>query len=129
MLPTDRWSWSTKDGTKKAPKDSFILPENWQWEDDWYIDPTVPGDEQVQFIVGGYGDDLLSLSTMISLLFLLLQGWQYALDFPREYGPVKEWKSCVRRRCWSRYRRFVKMEKWIKVKQCLIISLLDKTIL
>ena len=48
MLPTDRWSWSTQDGTKKTPKDSFTLPENWHWEDEWYIDPTVPADEKVR---------------------------------------------------------------------------------
>ena len=47
MLPTDRWEWSTKDGTKHTPKESFVLPEHWQWEDDWYIDQTVPGDEKV----------------------------------------------------------------------------------
>ena len=51
MLPTDRWSWSTQDGTKKTPKESFTLPENWQWEDNWYIDQTVPGDEKVWFIL------------------------------------------------------------------------------
>ena len=47
MFPTDRWPWSSEDGSKHIPKDSFELPPNWQWEDDWYIDKTVPGDEQV----------------------------------------------------------------------------------
>ncbi|XP_028395242.1 tectonin beta-propeller repeat-containing protein 1-like [Dendronephthya gigantea] len=101
MLPTDRWSWSTQDGTKRTPKDSFILPENWHWEDEWYIDPTVPADEK---------------------------GWQYALDFPREYTPAKEWKSCVRRRCWSRYRRFGNLEKWIKISSPATDLLVERAI-
>ena len=47
MLPTDRWEWSTKDGTKPTPKESFVLPEHWHWESDWYIDHTVTGDVKV----------------------------------------------------------------------------------
>lgn len=50
MFPTDRWKWSSKDGTKKTPKDSFHLPEHWQWENDWYIDQTIPGDEKVMVL-------------------------------------------------------------------------------
>ena len=60
MLPTDRWSWSTQDGTKHTPKESFNLPENWEWEDDWYLDPTVPGDEKV--LLWLYHDRMGSLS-------------------------------------------------------------------
>ena len=50
MFPTDRWSWSSQDGTEHLPKESFKLPPNWEWEDDWYIDKTVPGDDKVNLI-------------------------------------------------------------------------------
>lgn len=50
MFPTDRWAWSSKDGRHNQPKQSFVLPENWEWEDDWHLNETVPGDEKVHSI-------------------------------------------------------------------------------
>ena len=47
MFPTDRWKWSTQDGAKHTPKESFVLPPNWKWENEWMIDSMVPGDEEV----------------------------------------------------------------------------------
>lgn len=89
MFPSDRWQFSSKDGKRSLPKESFKLPSvEWIWEGDWYIDRGLDGDSD---------------------------GWQYALDFPRTYHPQQSTTSCVRRRLWSRYYRFDGYDRWIKV--------------
>lgn len=43
------------------------------------------------------------------------QGWEYAVDFPANFSPDKKWNSCVRRRRWIRYRRYIAQGTWAKV--------------
>lgn len=44
MKHTDRWAWSSKDGKRHLPKESFQLPSvEWIWEGDWYIDHGIDG--------------------------------------------------------------------------------------
>ena len=43
------------------------------------------------------------------------QGWTYAVDFPAEYCAKKTFTSCVRRRKWIRYRRYVAIDSWSAV--------------
>ena len=43
------------------------------------------------------------------------QGWTYAVDFPAEYHPKKGFTSCVRRRKWIRYRKYVALDTWSAV--------------
>ena len=43
------------------------------------------------------------------------QGWEYSVDFPANFSPDKKWNSCVRRRRWIRYRRYVAQGSWAKV--------------
>lgn len=48
MKHTDRWAWSSKDGKKHLPKQSFQLPSvEWIWEGDWHIDHGLEGDNEV----------------------------------------------------------------------------------
>ena len=55
LLPIDPYSWSSKDGTLPLPQDDVKLPsEQWQWEEEWYIDENVEGhmaDKGVDIIV------------------------------------------------------------------------------
>lgn len=52
MKHSDRWAWSSKDGKKHLPKDSFQLPSvEWIWEGDWYIDHGIDGDNEVTEIL------------------------------------------------------------------------------
>lgn len=46
---------------------------------------------------------------------LYFQGWTYAVDFPATYSTKKQWKSCVRRRKWVRYRRYSAMNSWCAI--------------
>lgn len=48
-------------------------------------------------------------------LSVSLQGWEYAVDFPANFSPDKKWNSCVRRRRWIRYRRYIAQGTWAKV--------------
>jgi len=51
MKHSDRWAWSSKDGKKHLPKESFQLPSvEWIWEGDWYIDHGIDGDNEVVYI-------------------------------------------------------------------------------
>ena len=52
MKHSDRWAWSSKNGKKHLPKDSFQLPSvEWIWEGDWYIDHGIDGDNEVTEIL------------------------------------------------------------------------------
>lgn len=48
-------------------------------------------------------------------ILFLSQGWTYAVDFPAEYHPKKGFTSCVRRRKWVRYRRYIANDSWSAV--------------
>lgn len=63
----------------------------WQWEAEWHLDATLDGQP------------------------LDHTGWSYAVDFPAQYHPQKQWKSCVRRRKWIRYRRYSAMNSWCAI--------------
>ena len=60
----------------------------WQWESNWYLDTTFNRQK------------------------LQSDGWTYAVDFPAEYYPKKSFTSCVRRRKWIRYRRYIANNTW-----------------
>ncbi|KAJ8680209.1 hypothetical protein QAD02_015996 [Eretmocerus hayati] len=92
LLPTDRYHFSNQDGTVDRSRDKVKLPSMaWQWEGDWYIETTLDGQP------------------------LDHDGWTYAVDFPAKYSGKKQWKSCVRRRKWVRYRRYSAMNSWCAI--------------
>ncbi|CAK1552037.1 unnamed protein product [Leptosia nina] len=92
LLPTDRYHFSSQDGTKDRSIDGIRLPSMaWQWEGDWQLELTLDGQP------------------------LDHDGWCYAVDFPAQFGPTKQWKSCVRRRKWIRYRKFSAMNSWCAI--------------
>ena len=89
LLPTDRPSFSTCDGLKEKTKESVRLPSMaWQWESNWYLETTFNRQK------------------------LDNDGWTYAVDFPAEYHSKKSFTSCVRRRKWIRYRRYIANNTW-----------------
>jgi len=86
FLPTDRWSWSSKDGKRERQCNSVKLPSSsWTWECDWFIDKSVECD---------------------------IDGWQYAVDFPAHYYKKSGRLSFVKRRKWIRNRRFTGFNQW-----------------
>ncbi|XP_053971353.1 tectonin beta-propeller repeat-containing protein isoform X1 [Hylaeus volcanicus] len=92
LLPTDRYNFSNQDGTADRSRDKVKLPSMaWQWEGDWLIETTLDGQP------------------------LDHDGWTYAVDFPATYSTKKQWKSCVRRRKWVRYRRYSAMNSWCAI--------------
>lgn len=92
LLPTDRYHFSSQDGTKDRSIDCIRLPSMaWQWEGDWQLELTLDGQP------------------------LDHDGWSYAVDFPAQFGPSKQWKSCVRRKKWIRYRKFSAMNSWCAI--------------
>ncbi|OAD62069.1 Tectonin beta-propeller repeat-containing protein [Eufriesea mexicana] len=92
LLPTDRYNFSNQDGTVDRSRDKVRLPSMaWQWEGDWQIETTLDGQP------------------------LDHDGWTYAVDFPATYTTKKQWKSCVRRRKWVRYRRYSAMNSWCAI--------------
>ncbi|XP_066589836.1 tectonin beta-propeller repeat-containing protein [Prorops nasuta] len=92
LLPTDRYNFSNQDGTIDRSRDKVKLPSMaWQWEGDWHIETTLDGQP------------------------LDHDGWTYAVDFPATYSTKKQWKSCVRRRKWVRYRRYSAMNSWCAI--------------
>jgi hypothetical protein len=50
------------------------------------------------------------------LTFLLQKGWEYALDFPSTYYPKFFSTSMVRRRRWTRNRRFTKYNQFLPIE-------------
>lgn len=61
------------------------------------------------FSLSYFNDDVVMVSSHI------LQGWEYAVDFPANFSPDKKWNSCVRRRRWIRYRRYIAQGTWARV--------------
>ncbi|KAJ9585855.1 hypothetical protein L9F63_020497, partial [Diploptera punctata] len=92
LLPTDRFHYSSQDGTRDRSLDKIRLPSMaWQWEGEWHLETTLDGQP------------------------LDHDGWTYAVDFPATFYPKKQWKSCVRRRKWIRYRRYSAMNSWCAI--------------
>uniref|UniRef100_A0A0K2T4H6 Tectonin betapropeller repeatcontaining proteinlike [Megachile rotundata] n=1 Tax=Lepeophtheirus salmonis TaxID=72036 RepID=A0A0K2T4H6_LEPSM len=92
LLPTDRSPWSTSDGLKTKTRESVKKPSlAWQWESEWYLENTYNGTR------------------------LEDESWTYAVDFPSEYHPSKGFTSCVRRRKWCRYRKYVALQTWAPI--------------
>lgn len=90
MLPSDRYKFSSEDGT--VDREKICMPSMaWQWEGDWQIESHLDGQ---------------SLSH---------DGWTYAVDFPTKYYPKSSWNSCVRRRKWYRYRKYSAMNAWCAI--------------
>ena len=92
LLPTDRAAYSTADGLQEKNKESLRLPSMaWQWESNWYLETSFNREKL---------DD---------------HGWTYAVDFPAEYHSKKGFTSCVRRRKWIRYRKYIGMNTWSQI--------------
>ncbi|XP_036682138.1 tectonin beta-propeller repeat-containing protein 1 isoform X4 [Balaenoptera musculus] len=92
LLPSDRWPWSDVSGLQHRPLDGVALPSpHWEWESDWYVDENFGGEPTEK------------------------GGWTYAIDFPHTYTRDKKWNSCVRRRRWTRYRRYKSRDTWAKI--------------
>ena len=89
LLPTDRPGFSNREGTVGKRKEDVKLPSMaWTWESMWYVDTNHQGQA------------------------LAKDGWTYAVDFPAEYHAQKGFTSCVRRRKWIRYRKYVATDSW-----------------
>ncbi|XP_063601090.1 tectonin beta-propeller repeat-containing protein 1-like [Penaeus indicus] len=92
LLPSDRPSFSSEDGLTNRKIADITLPTlAWSWESHWHLHHTHEGQA------------------------LDKEGWTYAVDFPRTYTAEKKWNSCVRRRKWVRYRRYVALDTWSAV--------------
>lgn len=63
----------------------------WQWEGDWRLELTLDGQP------------------------LDHNGWTYAVDFPAQYYPKKQWTSYVRRRLWVRSRKYSALNSWCAI--------------
>lgn len=63
----------------------------WQWESDWQLELQHEGQP------------------------LDHDGWTYAIDFPATFSSQKQWKSCVRRRKWFRYRKYCALNSWCAI--------------
>jgi hypothetical protein len=80
LLPSDRYKWSNRSGTRELKRDdATIVPKGYALKEEfgWRVEPLKdsPGDAQ---------------------------GWEYALDFPRQFGPRESFNTWVRRRRWVR---------------------------
>ncbi|XP_017059867.1 tectonin beta-propeller repeat-containing protein [Drosophila ficusphila] len=92
LLPTDRYKYSSADGSVERGVDKIRLPSMaWQWDGDWHLDLELDGQPLPE------------------------DGWMYALDFPATYSAKKSWNSYVRRRKWVRYRRYAALNSWCAV--------------
>lgn len=92
LLPTDRYRFSSADGTVDRAISKIRLPSMaWQWEGDWTLELQLDGQP------------------------LDHDGWTYAVDFPAQYHAKKQWKSCVRRRLWVRNRKYVALNSWCAI--------------
>ncbi|XP_042223768.1 tectonin beta-propeller repeat-containing protein 1-like isoform X2 [Homarus americanus] len=92
LLPSDRATYSSGDGLTDRRLAGITLPTlAWSWESSWHLHHTHNGQA------------------------LDKEGWTYAIDFPRTYTAEKRWNSCVRRRKWVRYRRYVALDTWSAV--------------
>ncbi|KAK3915633.1 Tectonin beta-propeller repeat-containing protein [Frankliniella fusca] len=92
LFPMDRYQFSSADGLTDRSLNKVRLPSMaWQWESDWHLELSLDGQTLDQ------------------------DGWTYAVDFPAKYYPQKQWKSCVRRRKWVRYRRYSALNSWCAI--------------
>ncbi|KAG0724913.1 Tectonin beta-propeller repeat-containing protein [Chionoecetes opilio] len=92
LMPSDRCSFSSADGLSKRTLSSITLPTlAWSWESPWHLHHTHEGQA------------------------LDKEAWTYSIDFPRAYTAEKRWNSCVRRRKWVRYRRYIALDTWSAV--------------
>lgn len=78
MLPTDRCSWSSRDGSVERTKNEIEheIPDVYKWTSDWEVEKR-----------DGVTD---------------AEGWSYAFDFPAQYYPEQSFNRHVRRRRWVR---------------------------
>lgn len=92
LLPSDRPAWSSEDGLEPRFREQIKLPTlSWQWEGDWKVEHNFDGQ------------------------LCDPEGWIYAIDFPATYTNQKSWLSYVRRRKWTRLRRYISTNCWANV--------------
>uniref|UniRef100_A0A914WUD5 Peroxin/Ferlin domain-containing protein n=1 Tax=Plectus sambesii TaxID=2011161 RepID=A0A914WUD5_9BILA len=90
-LPTDRSNYSDRQGDNSTPKNSFHLPsDGWVWQDPWTVD--------------------------LNEIEYDKTGWQYAFNFSsKDFKNTHFSGAFVRRRRWTRTRKYVGIERWIAV--------------
>lgn len=111
LLPTDRFQWSSKDGTQQVTKDSFDTAQS---PTDNKTASSPPKSNQQQTENGGttFPNNVAFIKPKYDWvseweIYIMPretdnEGWQYARDFPATYHP--EWfvGVCVKRRMWVR---------------------------
>ena len=101
------------DGREARPKDSVKCPTMaWQWEGNWTVETNFEGKTLEKDV---RANSFFKVLQQIVTVNVSLQGWTYAVDFPSDYKASKGFTSCVRRRKWVRYRRYVATESWSAV--------------
>lgn len=82
---------------EKNPEDKRGLPNSsWIWVDEWFIQTVVQKRNSSEYMKSETSE-----------------GWFYALDWPYEMSPKKNFTSNVRRRRWERTRRQKTAEEFI----------------
>ena len=106
-LPTDRWAFANEEGTRErklADVTQDLPRETCQWITPWQI-VVDPNPEDVAALIEDdpTSSDVQELQQRVSTLYFDEDGWEYAVDFPREFNrvfhSVTHW---VRRRFWER---------------------------
>ncbi|XP_030840073.1 tectonin beta-propeller repeat-containing protein 1 isoform X3 [Strongylocentrotus purpuratus] len=96
LIFSDRPPWSDEKGTRvfPRPRDVRLPNKHWKWESDWHVDENYKGQPTGK------------------------EGWQYAVNFNtnENYTSEKRWNSCVRRRKWIRYRKYIATDAWAQVQ-------------
>ncbi|XP_041473634.1 tectonin beta-propeller repeat-containing protein 1-like [Lytechinus variegatus] len=96
LIFSDRSPWSDEKGSRvfPRPRDVRLPNKHWKWESDWHVDENYKGQPTGK------------------------EGWQYAVNFNtnESYTSEKKWNSCVRRRKWIRYRKYIATDAWAQVQ-------------
>ncbi|XP_063961190.1 tectonin beta-propeller repeat-containing protein 1-like [Lytechinus pictus] len=96
LIFSDRSPWSDEKGSRvfPRPRDVRLPNKHWKWESDWHVDENYKGQPTGK------------------------EGWQYAVNFNtnESYTSEKRWNSCVRRRKWIRYRKYIATDAWAQVQ-------------
>jgi len=84
LFKSERGPWSTASGQPKLPMDCLEVPnKQWKWVNAWRVDNSTDVDED---------------------------GWEYAMNWGREFSSVYRKTSFVRRRKWIRLRQKITAE-------------------
>lgn len=77
LLPTDRFHYSSQDGSCDRSLDRIRLPSMaWQWEGDWHLEATLDGqplDHDVSSFCVSYRMNVTTIKIWAALSYLLLR--------------------------------------------------------